>query len=129
MFAQVVPSPEISFPHAAMTIPAPSSTTWLQPLTSALKSLDRRQCVREQRPHKDKKDRRLHHDGMLKEVVPRFVSPVWECLSHRSKLVPVDGDVDAHQGKHMTLEGGEEDYIVGGGGCWLLRSKSKTPRF
>ena len=113
----MTPSPEISFPHAAMTTPAPSNAPWLQPLTSALKSLDKRQDVAGQ-----DKQQAVGRFPPCVEVVPRFVSPVWEDLA---KDVRVDGDGDSH----IAVDEGEEDYQVGGGGCWLLRSKSKTARF
>ena len=109
-----------------MTTPTPASAPWLKPLAAALKSLDKEQDVRGLRPQHN--GVHLHPDGLAEvdEVVPRFVSPVWECLA---KTESGDDSSDDLDDEHVAVGEGEDDYVVGGGGCWLLRSKSQTPRF
>ena len=128
MFGQVAPSPDISFPHAAMTTPTPTSAPWLKPLTAALKSLDKEQGVRGRRSQHHRGVQHLHPDDMTEvdEVVPRFVSPVWECLA---KKISAEESSDGLVDDYVAVGKGEDDYVVGGGGCWLLRSRSQTPRF
>ena len=118
---QVAPSPEISFPHAAMTTPEPSSTPWLQPLTAALKSLDKEQKVTGLA-----KKQKVGKLPAYEEVAPRFVSPVWEDLAKDGRI---DANSDSQDYSHVAVDEGEQGYKVGGGGCWLLRSKSKAARF
>ena len=119
-FEQVAPSPKVSFPHAAMTTPSPASTPWLQRLTSALKTLDMGQ--KSAGLHNAQISRLRQQPQPCVEVFPRCVSPVWENLA---KTVVADGRDDSL----VAIEPGEDDYVVGGGGCWLLRAQSKAPRF
>ena len=123
----MAPSLDVSFPHAAMATPAITNAPWLQSLTSALESLDRGHSVRGERPHNRKQLKHSYLHGLPKgdEVEPRFVCPVWESLSQP----PQDAANGDTQEISVAVDKGVEDYVVGGGGCWLLRSKSKTTKF
>ena len=92
---QVPTTPEIPFPHAAMVLPPPGRTSWLQPLTSALSSLGPiavgnggAQNVKKKTKHKNK---RLDASGTGMEstadvcgvdIAPNFVTPVWESCAN-----------------------------------------------
>ena len=101
-----------------MATPAPATTPWLQPLTSALKSLDKKQ--------KDTSLAQKQQMPTYEEVAPRFVSPVWEDLAKDRR---VSANSDHQSDSQVAVDESEDDYQVGGGGCWLLRAKSRAARF
>ena len=106
-----------------MTTPSPAKTPWLRPLASALTTLEMEQETKTAGSHSAQICRDLRQQTQPGvEVSPRCVSPVWEKLA---KTVAADG----RDGAQLAVGQGEEDYEVGGGGCWLLRARSSAPRF
>ena len=122
---QVERNPGIAFPHAAMVTLAAATTPWLRPLASAMSSLgqlvsgnndEHREAVKTQQRQARKtrtgrgrnEDRRSNVDNTTAaahgtEIVPRFVTPVWESCSN-----PLHGDFAEC---HVTNESVDRQHL------------------